>query len=261
MDEQLISNLQDLGLSEKESRVYIANLMLGPSSVQRIADQAGIKRVTTYVILESLVSLGLVSQSVKGKKTFFIAEDPISLSRLIAKREEELKDQKSNFDSILPQLKNLKNSPTDVPSVRFYDSAEGIKSIVKTFYRSLEAQGIDTVYGFTNLDQLYAFFPEFRESSSNPTRVRSKVKSYMIYTSKEGAIFGDTDKTTNRTSRYVPIDKYPLSGDVSILGPYLIMVSMVGSKPIGITIRSEELAKGMLALFQLAWESAAKYNK
>jgi sugar-specific transcriptional regulator TrmB len=261
MDEQLISNLQDLGLSDKESRVYIANLALGPSSVQKIADQAGIKRVTTYVILESLVSLGLVSQSVKGKKTFFIAEDPVSLSRLIAKREEELKDQKANFDAILPQLQGLKNLPQDSPSVKFYDGAEGIKSIVKTFYRSVDAEGVKKVYGISNIDQLWSMFPEFREAESNPSRIKSGITSQIIYTTKEGPIFGLNDASKLRESRYVPVDKYPLNGDISIVGSHLLLISLTGPKPVAVTIKSQEIVNGMLAFFHLAWEAAAKYNK
>lgn len=261
MDENLVSSLEDLGLSEKEAKVYLANLSLGASSVQKIADHSGIKRVTTYVILESLVNLGLVSQSTKGKKTLFIAEDPLSLSRLIAKREAELDDQKASFDAMLPQLKTLKNQPSDSPSVKFYDSAEGIKSVVKTFYRTVEAEGIKEVHGISNLDHLYTIFPEFRESVSNPSRVRAGIKSYIIYTSHEGPIFKQSDKRTNRESRFVPVEKYPISGDIGIVGPHLFLLSLTGSKPLGITIRSEELAEGMRALFKLAWQAAEKSSK
>lgn len=261
MDENLVSNLEDLGLSEKEARVYLANLNLGPSSVQRIAEHAEIKRVTTYVILEALVNLGLVSQSTKGKKTLFIAEDPVSLSRLIAKREAELNEQKQNFDAMLPQLKNLNSVPSETPVVKFYDGTEGIKTIVKTFYRSVEAKGVKQVYGVSNIDQLWSLFPEFREAESNPTRVKSGIKSQIIYTSKDGPIFGTTDNTKLRESRYVPLDKYPISGDISIVGNYLLLMSLTGSRPVAVTIKSEEIAKGVLAFFNLAWEAAEKYNK
>lgn len=261
MNEELVSSLEDLGLSEKESRVYLANLSLGPSSVQKIADYAGIKRVTAYVILESLVSLGLVSQSTKGKKTFFIAEDPISLKRLLSKREEELKEQKHNFELILPDLQGLRSLPVDSPSVKFYDSAEGIKSIMETFYQSVDAEGVKQVYGISNVDQLWALFPEFRETASNPSRVSSGIKSKIIYTSKEGALFKKEDARKLRQSRYVPFDKYPLSGDISIVGSHLLLMSLTGSKPVAVTIKSEEIAKGMLAFFNLSWEAAAKYNR
>src|SRR6185369_9751717 len=103
-------------------------LMLGPATVQKIADQSGIKRVTTYVILESLNNLGLVSQSTKGKKTYFVAEEPSQLRRLLQKKEQAIKEQQSHFDAILPELNQLKTLPTESPNVRFYDTAEGIRT-------------------------------------------------------------------------------------------------------------------------------------
>ncbi len=260
-EQQLISHIEELGLSNKEARVYVASLKTGPSAVQRIADQSGIKRVTTYVILESLVGLGLVSQSIKGKKTYFIAEDPSNLRRLLEKREHELADQKLNFDQVLPELLGLKSLPKESPNVKFYDSVDGIKGIMKTFLASHKKEASDGIYGITNVDQLYVFFPDFKQNAGNPSRIQENIPSKIIYTSAEGPFYKATDVERNRESRWVPEDKYPLNGDISIVGDHIIMLSLSGSQPLGITIESAELAKGLVGLFNLAWDGAAQYNK
>ena len=259
MDAQLISSIEDLGLSNKEARIYVASLMVGPSGVQAIADYSGIKRVTTYVILESLVSLGLVSQSIKGKKTLFIAEDPTNLRRLLDKREQEVKDQKHSFEAILPQLAGLKSLPKETANVRFYDGVEGIKGLFATFYSTYEGK-IDMVYGISNIDQLHAFFPELAATSAHPERVRHELKSKFIYTSERGPIYRETDKQTGRNSRFVPYEKYPLSGDISIIGDYVIILSLVGNQPLGITIHSSEIAASMRVFFDMIWDTAAQFN-
>lgn len=258
MDERLIKSVEDLGLSQKEARVYLANLSLGPATVQQIADQSGIKRVTTYVILEALANLGLVSQSTQGRKTFFNAEDPVSLRRLLEKKEQEVKEQRRHFDDLLPQLKTIRSLPKEAPGVRFYEGAEGIKSIMSSFYEA-HPESRET-RGMTNLDQLYSFFPEFENAGGNPQRVKAKVKSRVLYTTTRGPILKATDGKMNRESRFVPSDKYPISGDWSIVGNHIVVLSFTGSKPIGVTVNSEELAKGMLAFFDLAWEAAKQYN-
>jgi sugar-specific transcriptional regulator TrmB len=259
MDAQLISNIEDLGLSNKEARVYVASLMLGPSGVQAVADFSGIKRVTTYVILESLVTLGLVSQSIKGKKTLFIAEDPANLKRLLEKKEQEVKDQKHNLETILPDLIGLKALPKESTSVRFYEGAEGIKGLFATFYSTYNGK-IETVYGISNIDQLHSFFPELAAISAHPGRVEHNLRSKFLYTSERGAIYQESDKATGRISRFVPMNKYPISGDISIIGDYVIILSLIGQHPLGITINSSEIAKSMRVFFDMIWDAAEKFN-
>jgi hypothetical protein len=58
----------------------------------------------------------------------------------------------------------------------------------------------------------------------------------------------------------VPIDQYPIKGDISIKGDKVIILSLVGSKPSGVVVQSREFAETMLTIFNLAWDSAEKYN-
>ena len=46
----LAKKLEAVGLTEKQAKVYVAALFLGPAAVQRIAEQAEVNRATTYVI-------------------------------------------------------------------------------------------------------------------------------------------------------------------------------------------------------------------
>lgn len=260
MNEQLISQIEELGLSNKEARVYVACLSLGASPVQKIADQAGIKRVTAYVILESLVSLGLVSQSVKGKKTFFNAEEPSNLRRLLDKREQELKEQKQNFEHVLPELLGLKQLPKDSPNVKYYEGVEGVQTIIDSYLDPTYLGGVELIYGFSNLDHLFNFFPDIKDAMSNPRRTRAGLKSQFLYTYSGGPILAESDKANNRVSRFLPPDEFAMSGDFSIIGDHIFMLSLAGSSPMGIAITSAALAQGLRVIFQAAWEAAEKYN-
>lgn len=254
MNEDLIKHVEELGLSNKEARVYIANLMLGPAGVQQIADTSGIKRVTTYVILEALINLGLVSQTSHAKKTLFNAEAPDNLRRLLEKREQSLHDQKQQLEELLPQLKNLKTLPKDAPSVKFYDGAEGIRTVVKTFIRESQEAGIKEAYGVSNLDELHAVFPEIAAAEANPDRLKAGIRSRIIYTSAQGPILTKGDADHLRESRYVDMKDYPINGDMGIVGDRVAMVSLVGAQPIGVIIKSQELTRMLTSLFDLAWE-------
>ena len=75
--------LQKLGLNDKEIKIYLTILKLGPSPVRAIAQTADINRGTTYDILKHLRDLGLVSYYHKDKHQYFIAEDPQKITHII----------------------------------------------------------------------------------------------------------------------------------------------------------------------------------
>lgn len=259
-EQELISHIEELGLSNKEARVYVACLKTGPSAVQHIADQSGIKRVTTYVILESLVGMGMVSQSIKGKKTFFVAEEPSNLQRIIEKNELQVKRQKVSLDKVLPQLLGLKTIPKELPEVKFYDGADGVRSLFATFFAQYSGPSRQ-IYAFSNLDQVHAFLPERVSGEPNPDRVKSGTTSKLIYTSNRGPILKNGDKDFNRVSRFVPEDAYPVTGDINIIGDYVILISFSDNRPISVSIRNHDMAEAMKAVFNMAWETAAAFNE
>jgi predicted transcriptional regulator len=259
-EQQLISHIEDLGLSNKEARVYVASLKTGPAAVQRIADQADIKRVTTYVVLESLVGMGLVSQSVKGKKTYYIAESPSNLERLLDKRERELRDQKTSFSQILPELEGLKSTPKDSPNVKFYDGADGIRSALTAFMEQVKKTDAQLVYGYSNLDRTYSFFPELEHSQANNARMRAGLSSRFLYSSERGAFLKPGDAAAKRESRWVPKEWSPVESDFTIIGDTVMMLSLASANPMAITITSHQLAQGLRAMYDLAWTAAAAHN-
>jgi len=50
----MISQLSDYGLSDKEAKIYLTTLELGNSPASSIARRSEIKRITAYVILEDM---------------------------------------------------------------------------------------------------------------------------------------------------------------------------------------------------------------
>ena len=127
--------LVSLGLSEKEAKVYLAALDLGPETVQKIAQKAGVNRPTAYVQIESLKEKGLMSQFEKGKKTFYVAESPERLSSLLNAFEKELEFKRAETSRILPALLDVFAGAGERPKVRFLEGVEGLKTIKQEFLK------------------------------------------------------------------------------------------------------------------------------
>src|SRR4051812_8491190 len=88
--ENLIKTLTDFGLSDKEALVYLTSLELGSSSVLKISKLSGLKRPTVYLIVDSLITKGLMSIEVKGFKKQYVAESPDRLEAIFNERKHEL---------------------------------------------------------------------------------------------------------------------------------------------------------------------------
>lgn len=118
----LVRQLTDIGLQEKEAKVYQALLALGSSTVLPIAKKANLQRTYVYDILDLLEKKGLVSHFEKNGRRRYMAEDPSVIDTLLKKRVSE-------FSEILPELKALFNATPTKPRVKFYEGKEEVRAI------------------------------------------------------------------------------------------------------------------------------------
>ena len=249
----LIQELQKLGLSDKESKVYLASLELGPAPIAAIAKQASVNRPTTYVIIESLIKKGLMSSFDKGKKTFFSAESPERLLSLLRLKEKETQEQAREFETILPDLKKLYSLAGGAPKVRFFEGKKGIQTIQEDILQSKAT----TTNEFTSIDEAYKIFPP--TLSDHRHKLQKTIKhSRIIYTSKKGPFLAKSKEQTFVDFRFVPFDKYPFSCDIII---YANKLAIIAYKDLmGVVIESNEINKTFNLLFELSWTGAEKYH-
>ncbi|MEX0672441.1 MAG: helix-turn-helix domain-containing protein, partial [Candidatus Paceibacterota bacterium] len=112
----LEKNLQNLGMSEKEAKVYLALLQVDSASATELSRTTDIKRPTVYVIIESLAEKGLVSETTVGKRTQFQAESPERLETYVERRKQELNEQSKELKSdVIPQLRSMQRGTGERP--------------------------------------------------------------------------------------------------------------------------------------------------
>jgi HTH-type transcriptional regulator, sugar sensing transcriptional regulator len=249
----LEKNLQDLGLNEKEAKVYLAALELGQATVQQIAEKSVVNRATTYFIIESLMAAGLMSSFHQGKKQFFMASDPERLLEIISEQQRDLSKREATLKQLLPELKLYNNKLKNKPVVRYYEGKEGIKAMVReltipskeVLRMAFSKDAVDTALSAEELAKM-------RKGRVN---VKNTVKA--IYTYENGVL----ERSSNGDERRkVPFEKFPIRSDIAIYDKFIRLASFSG-RMVGIVIEDEELAGSMRALLDLAWEAAEKYDE
>ncbi|OGY31243.1 MAG: hypothetical protein A3C02_02985 [Candidatus Andersenbacteria bacterium RIFCSPHIGHO2_02_FULL_45_11] len=250
-----ITELTNLGLTDKEAAVYVSCLELGPSAVQPVAKKAKVVRATTYVILESLMSMGLVTKYKEGKKTLFSAEAPHQLLRLLERQQEVIQEKHRDLESILPELQMLTKAAGDKPSVRYFEGKEGLRAMRQEII--MYAHSGDVVYNFTPADHLNSVFPD-NEDTYYPQRVAKKVYAKTLFTTKSDSLRKRwISNAENGVSefRYIPTEKFPVPAGMTIYRDRIATGSFTG-KLFGVVIESEQIANMMRALFELSWDAA-----
>lgn len=147
--QSLASTLQNFGLSEKESQVYIASLSCGTAPASRISENCGIKRITVYEVLKKMISRGLVSESESSGVAQFTALSP---SQLFAKIEQNIED----LNQIKPDLESLAQGSLVRPQVRFLHGLEGVK---QGYFESLSTE--EEVLSIANSQNIRLHWPEY----------------------------------------------------------------------------------------------------
>lgn len=126
--------LQEIGLSKGESKIYLALLELGSSSVTQLKDEVKLHRPNIYDYLDKLIEKGLVNFIVEENVKKFSAVNPEKLIEYLKEKEEIVKD-------FIPRLKAIRNKPVQEIRVEVYKGREGMK----TFFNDLLKVGKDYV--------------------------------------------------------------------------------------------------------------------
>ncbi|MBI4054380.1 MAG: hypothetical protein HY397_03575, partial [Candidatus Doudnabacteria bacterium] len=129
-DEHLLKILLELGLKEKEAKVYLACLSLGPTSVAKIARIAEIKRPSVYPVMERLKKVGLLAEEIKGFKTLYQAEPPAKLELI-------LEERRAKFKNALPDFSKLYNLQGRHDLIRRYDGLQAVKMVYEDLLKTI----------------------------------------------------------------------------------------------------------------------------
>lgn len=244
MDIQKI--LGQLGLSDKQSQVYLALLELGEAPMTLIAKKAGLKRPTTYLIVDELNVLGLSSEIIKGKKKYYSATHPrrlVELARFRSKQAEEL----------LPELV-ARQKIAAKPVVRMLEGIEGARVAYQEAYSLLnnEAEGL----WMGNVTFMVENFPELlREYNSLIRKIRDPHIRELITGNEKSKKW--VDDMQSNISKNHQIKYYSDGGnfgmtDQFIVGDTIIQFSF-GTEIFVLITESREMAQTQRALFELVW--------
>lgn len=236
------SQLEEFGLNNKEAKIYLASLKLGPDTVQSIAKQSNIHRVTVYDILESLIKKGLMIQVIKDKKRYFIGTNPEKILH-------SLKDRQRLFNSLLPELKAIQNKGSEKPKVMYFEGREGVwKAFLDRIKHKSELKE-NLVYGSS--ERLLTTYPEEYKKFLQE-RIKKDIRTKIII---EKSRFGlkeyERADEELREVKFLPRGK-KFQTNTMIYGDRILIISW--ESMLAVIIEDKDNAENQRLVFNLLWE-------
>lgn len=246
--------LQSIGLSDKESVVYLSLVQVDNASVLDLSKKTKLKRPTVYVVLESLAKKGLVSETTVGKKTHYQAEPPERLETFVERQKLVLDENSKRLKDIIPEIKSIQRESGERPVVKYFEGREGIIGSSEELLgdKSDTSREMYMIYPKDTLEDL---FPESERSKLRNIRLDKNIKSKVLYTSLKN------EKPSDNTGDRIKIDqnKYPISCDISIYSDKT-RISILGKRLSSIFIRSKDFADTLRGLINFVFDKS-KENK
>lgn len=248
----LEEKLQNIGLTDKEAKVYLKILELGEASVQDIAKHAKVNRITTHVAIEKLQKEGLVKEVQKGKRRRIIAEMPQRLIDRLLDKKTAINRQASELTKLLPELESMYNYSEVKPKIRFFEGFDGLQRI----YQDTLDTG-EEILAFTAYHRADKQLAKWLDEYYIPERVKRNIFAKVIAPSSDFAEnYQGVDTKHKRQTALISAQDYPMSIEVNIYGSKIAIMSFTSAEMMGVIIESQEVATTFALIFKLAWQSA-----
>lgn len=232
--------LQDFGLTESETQVYLALLKLGSASASEISQKTNIHRINIYDILERLQEKGLVSYVIMGKRKHYEASNPKKILEIEEERKRKIKE-------IIPKLSAERVLAKEPQEATIFKDKKGIKTVLEDVPKSktdvyLFASG----WGFTQN------FPDYSDVWHERFRLH-KTKIKTLISSK----FKKRLKVPKPLEyKYLP-SEFVFPSTTVVYDDKVFMI-MWSAHPLGILIRGKEISNSYKEFFNILWKSAKK---
>ena len=238
-----------LGLSNYESKVYIALENNGPLHVKNIAKYASLPRTAVYPPLISLMQKGLVSENIFGKRKYYSAVPTNTLKDLF-------EEKRLSIESAISELNATRQITSESAKLEttFYAGEQGIKSAGLIFLNETREK---IWYSFENLGKVSESVGLDFEAFYIKERIKRGIQSKMILSiTEESAVlakFLKNDLAQLRKTVQISPNEYPFETTVCATKGLLLLINPNDNK-FALLIRNKHLANTIIQIHRCVWD-------
>lgn len=250
MDNHLNNYLEEIGLSEKEIKVYLTTLELGESHIFPIARKAGIPRTSVSYILEKLKDRGLITILMKNSRHLYIPVAPSKIATLLKNKRSKLDEQINIFEISLPDLNRIYSSKPFSTKVRFFHGRDEVRKM----YDEMLTYPITEIVYFGEANKMEAALGKQWLRGWIKRRIETKIATRGVRVKRsevEDDLYGSSPSLM-RKLRYAP-EGFVTPANILIYGDQVTIMA-TEKESSGVVITSRDFAASMKAMFREIWK-------
>ncbi len=247
--------LIQLGLNDKEARVFLSMVKLGPAPVGKVAMNSGITRTHVYDIAEELKERGFVSAVEKRGVRIYEALEHAGLLALISRKYKELEALEKKVAESVSDFEQLRAGARQKTKVRFFEGAAGVLNIyeeIKSDLRKLkEPFEIITIFSPDKLEKTFPGWFDEKHIDIPPYMIKRDIVHESEIFSKH---LKDREKSASQYSYKIwPKAKGEFPADTLCWQNKIAYVELA-EYPSGVVIENEAIVQTFKMWFEKMWE-------
>lgn len=249
-------HLAQIGFTGSESRIYMELLRIGSQPVSILAKRVRFNRSSTYSILKSLESKGVVSSFNKKGVKYFSANDPNCLISYLDGKCRTLDYYRSELLNAIPKFRSLCNVYTfKRPVVSYFDGIDGVKSVM---YDSLNAA--EYFYAYLCVDKwieagMKDFLIDYKHSRVHGRRV--PMKGISVDTVRVKKFFEDDRCEEDDMTEILYLDPKNfgemLKNEMNVYDDKVAIMHLERGNEYGVLIENSDMAFMQKMIFEMVW--------
>ena len=237
------NNLQNLGFSENEAKVYFALLDIGFSTTGPIIKQTGLHRNIVYETLDKLLARQLASLTIQRGKKHFRAMSPAKI----------LKEQTEQFylaQKIVPEL--IKKQKQEKQEVIVY---EGIDGFHNAHFDAVDQMAKNSaIYVLIAGGQKWYQIMDKALKKFDQKRVEKNITDKIIALESQRQNIKLQAKRTLFEVKFLP-EQFNAPSGAAVYGD-ITLIMVYGDPTFIVMIKNSQVALGFKQYFEILWKMA-----
>lgn len=237
--------LQKIGLTKNEVKVYVALLGLGSTSAGEIIKKTRLHRNIVYDNLERLIEKGLVGfVTIKNIKHFEISSS-IELKEYVKKEKEQVLQKEKIVEKLLPEINKARESFERKQEAAIFKGKKGLKNILEEITKS-KSEILVFGTGWGMKETMGSYYEQWHKKLS-----ANRVKARILLPENKKELF-----LKPFVAKYLA-EKEVIPSTIAIY-EYKVLNIVWGEEPLAVLFISKKVSESYKNYFEILWKHAKK---